>query len=135
MYTTHTVHMMSHVVIIANIQLLSAIIIFWQVIPKDYKTTSALEKAIAKNILFSHLDENERRFLLFIFYSHNHVLPPSPSSILPPPPLSLVIYLMQCSLSNITLETLSLIKACHLYDLENTYTLSLSLSLSLIHFR
>ncbi|XP_003387676.1 PREDICTED: cAMP-dependent protein kinase type I-alpha regulatory subunit-like [Amphimedon queenslandica] len=31
-----------------------------KVIPKDYKTTSALEKAIAKNILFSHLDENER---------------------------------------------------------------------------
>lgn len=28
--------------------------------PKDYKTMAALSKAIAKNILFSHLDENER---------------------------------------------------------------------------
>jgi len=30
------------------------------VVPKDYKTMAALSKAIAKNILFSHLDENER---------------------------------------------------------------------------
>lgn len=29
--------------------------------PKDYKTMAALHKAIAKNILFSHLDEAERR--------------------------------------------------------------------------
>ena len=32
-----------------------------QVIPKDYKTTAALQRAIAKNILFSHLDDDERR--------------------------------------------------------------------------
>lgn len=32
-----------------------------QVVPKDYKTMAALSKAIAKNILFSHLDEGERR--------------------------------------------------------------------------
>jgi len=32
----------------------------FQVVPKDYKTMAALSKAIAKNILFSHLDENER---------------------------------------------------------------------------
>lgn len=31
-----------------------------KVVPKDYKTMAALSKAIAKNILFSHLDENER---------------------------------------------------------------------------
>lgn len=31
-----------------------------KVIPKDYKTMAALSKAIAKNVLFSHLDENER---------------------------------------------------------------------------
>ena len=31
-----------------------------QVIPKDYKTMASLSKAIAKNVLFSHLDENER---------------------------------------------------------------------------
>ena len=32
-----------------------------QVIPKDYKTMTALAKAISKNVLFSHLDDNERR--------------------------------------------------------------------------
>ncbi len=32
-----------------------------QVMPKDYKTMAALEKAIERNILFSHLDEDERR--------------------------------------------------------------------------
>ncbi|XP_029191675.2 cAMP-dependent protein kinase type I-alpha regulatory subunit-like [Acropora muricata] len=31
-----------------------------KVVPKDYKTMAALSKAIAKNILFSHLDEGER---------------------------------------------------------------------------
>lgn len=31
-----------------------------KVIPKDYKTMAALQKAIQKNILFSHLDEDER---------------------------------------------------------------------------
>jgi len=31
-----------------------------KVVPKDYKTMSSLSKAISKNILFSHLDENER---------------------------------------------------------------------------
>merc|ERR1719283_493383 len=30
------------------------------VVPKDYKTMASLSKAIAKNVLFSHLDENER---------------------------------------------------------------------------
>ena len=34
--------------------------IFIQVVPKDYKTMAALSKAIGKNVLFSHLDENER---------------------------------------------------------------------------
>lgn len=31
-----------------------------QVVPKDYKTMEALKKAIQKNVLFSHLDENEQ---------------------------------------------------------------------------
>lgn len=31
-----------------------------KVVPKDYKTMAALSKAISKNILFAHLDENER---------------------------------------------------------------------------
>lgn len=34
-----------------------------QVIPKDYKTMAALQKAIQKNILFSHLDEDERKWV------------------------------------------------------------------------
>lgn len=33
-----------------------------QVIPKDYKTTAALQQAIAKNILFTHLDDDERKW-------------------------------------------------------------------------
>ena len=33
---------------------------FIQVVPKDYKTMAALQKAIGKNVLFAHLDENER---------------------------------------------------------------------------
>ncbi|NXT66249.1 KAP0 kinase, partial [Chaetops frenatus] len=31
-----------------------------KVIPKDYKTMAALAKAIEKNVLFTHLDDNER---------------------------------------------------------------------------
>merc|ERR1712156_1014691 len=31
-----------------------------KVVPKDYKTMASLSKAIAKTVLFSHLDENER---------------------------------------------------------------------------
>ena len=31
-----------------------------KVVPKDYKTMASLSKAIARNILFSQLDENER---------------------------------------------------------------------------
>lgn len=37
-------------------------ILFYKVIPKDYKTMAALAKAIEKNVLFSHLDDNERRY-------------------------------------------------------------------------
>ncbi|KTG03325.1 hypothetical protein cypCar_00041694, partial [Cyprinus carpio] len=36
-----------------------------KVIPKDYKTMTALAKAISKNVLFAHLDDNERRSSLF----------------------------------------------------------------------
>ena len=32
-----------------------------QVIPKDYVTTRALEQAISKNILFKHLEEDEKQ--------------------------------------------------------------------------
>lgn len=37
-----------------------------QVIPKDYKTMTALAKAISKNVLFAHLDDNERRYKAFL---------------------------------------------------------------------
>ncbi|XP_026540895.1 cAMP-dependent protein kinase type I-beta regulatory subunit [Notechis scutatus] len=38
-----------------------------KVIPKDYKTMTALAKAISKNVLFAHLDDNERSTLgLFV---------------------------------------------------------------------
>lgn len=39
-------------------------VLFSKVIPKDYKTMAALAKAIEKNVLFSHLDDNERRYFL-----------------------------------------------------------------------
>lgn len=32
-----------------------------QVIPKDYKSMASLSKAMEKNVLFAHLDDNERR--------------------------------------------------------------------------
>ncbi|XP_054611075.1 protein kinase, cAMP-dependent, regulatory, type I, alpha (tissue specific extinguisher 1) b isoform X1 [Dunckerocampus dactyliophorus] len=35
-------------------------VVSFKVIPKDYKTMAALAKAIEKNVLFSHLDDNER---------------------------------------------------------------------------
>ncbi|XP_057605168.1 cAMP-dependent protein kinase type I-beta regulatory subunit isoform X2 [Hippopotamus amphibius kiboko] len=34
-----------------------------KVIPKDYKTMTALAKAISRNVLFAHLDDSERRCL------------------------------------------------------------------------
>jgi len=37
------------------------VLYYVQVVPKDYKTMAALSKAIAKNVLFLHLDDNERR--------------------------------------------------------------------------
>ena len=40
-----------------------------QVVPKDYKTMAALSKAIAKNILFSHLDQEERRSVRLKYHS------------------------------------------------------------------
>uniref|UniRef100_A0A4W5Q4G3 cAMP-dependent protein kinase type I-alpha regulatory subunit n=1 Tax=Hucho hucho TaxID=62062 RepID=A0A4W5Q4G3_9TELE len=39
-----------------------------KVIPKDYKTMAALAKAIEKNVLFSHLDDNERRYVVDSLY-------------------------------------------------------------------
>ncbi|KAK2147992.1 hypothetical protein LSH36_523g01038, partial [Paralvinella palmiformis] len=43
------------------------------VVPKDYKTMAALSKAISKNVLFSHLDDNERSDIFdAMFPVHRH---------------------------------------------------------------
>ncbi|XP_027034633.1 protein kinase, cAMP-dependent, regulatory, type I, alpha (tissue specific extinguisher 1) a isoform X1 [Tachysurus fulvidraco] len=43
------------------------------VIPKDYKTMAALAKAIEKNVLFSHLDDNERSDIFDAMFSVNYI--------------------------------------------------------------
>lgn len=44
-----------------------------KVVPKDYKTMAALSKAIAKNVLFLHLDDNERSDIFdAMFAMHRH---------------------------------------------------------------
>ncbi|XP_030386304.1 cAMP-dependent protein kinase type I regulatory subunit isoform X2 [Scaptodrosophila lebanonensis] len=43
-----------------------------KVVPKDYKTMAALSKAIAKNVLFSHLDENERSDIFDAMFPVTH---------------------------------------------------------------
>ncbi|VTJ53355.1 Hypothetical predicted protein [Marmota monax] len=39
-----------------------------KVIPKDFKTIAALAKAIEKNVLFSHLDENEKNDIFYAMF-------------------------------------------------------------------
>lgn len=56
-----------------------------QVIPKDYKTMTALAKAISKNVLFAHLDDNERRYKMtekFTLMQVNHMFGWSPGACL-----------------------------------------------------
>ncbi|ESO00933.1 hypothetical protein HELRODRAFT_185745 [Helobdella robusta] len=44
-----------------------------RVVPKDYKTMAALSRAISKNVLFLHLDENERSDIFdAMFPIHRH---------------------------------------------------------------
>ena len=43
-----------------------------QVVPKDEATRAALGKAIDKNVLFCHLDDNERQLVCLQFLSHMH---------------------------------------------------------------
>jgi len=42
-------------------------------VPKDYKTMASLSKAIARNILFSHLDENERSDIFDAMFLDNAI--------------------------------------------------------------
>lgn len=42
-----------------------------KVVPKDYKTMAALSKAIAKNVLFAHLDDGERSDIFDAMFSIN----------------------------------------------------------------
>uniref|UniRef100_A0A674AZP3 cAMP-dependent protein kinase type I-alpha regulatory subunit n=1 Tax=Salmo trutta TaxID=8032 RepID=A0A674AZP3_SALTR len=44
-----------------------------QVIPKDYKTMAALAKAIEKNVLFAHLDDNERSDIFDAMFSVTYI--------------------------------------------------------------
>jgi len=44
-----------------------------KVVPKDYKTMAALSKAIAKNVLFTHLDENERSDIFDAMFPVVHI--------------------------------------------------------------
>ncbi|KAI8512368.1 PREDICTED: cAMP-dependent protein kinase regulatory subunit-like [Branchiostoma belcheri] len=44
-----------------------------KVVPKDYKTMAALSKAIAKNVLFSHLDDNERSDIFDAMFPVTHI--------------------------------------------------------------
>ncbi|KAM7331720.1 hypothetical protein ACRRTK_008428 [Alexandromys fortis] len=44
-----------------------------KVIPKDYKTMTALAKAISKNVLFSHLDDNERSDIFDAMFPVTHI--------------------------------------------------------------
>lgn len=50
----------------------SVFLLVLKVIPKDYKTMAALAKAIEKNVLFSHLDDNERRYLPYATFLKRH---------------------------------------------------------------
>ncbi|XP_064542064.1 cAMP-dependent protein kinase type I regulatory subunit isoform X2 [Drosophila montana] len=43
-----------------------------KVVPKDYKTMNALSKAIAKNVLFAHLDESERSDIFDAMFPVTH---------------------------------------------------------------
>lgn len=45
-----------------------------KVVPKDYKTMEALSKAIGKNVLFSHLDENERSDIFDAMFLVTHLV-------------------------------------------------------------
>uniref|UniRef100_A0A672YMP8 cAMP-dependent protein kinase type I-alpha regulatory subunit n=2 Tax=Sphaeramia orbicularis TaxID=375764 RepID=A0A672YMP8_9TELE len=44
-----------------------------KVIPKDYKTMAALAKAMEKNVLFAHLDDNERSDIFDAMFSVNYI--------------------------------------------------------------
>uniref|UniRef100_A0A667YFV8 cAMP-dependent protein kinase type I-alpha regulatory subunit n=1 Tax=Myripristis murdjan TaxID=586833 RepID=A0A667YFV8_9TELE len=44
-----------------------------KVIPKDYKCMAALSKAIEKNVLFAHLDDNERSDIFDAMFSVNYI--------------------------------------------------------------
>lgn len=42
-----------------------------KLVPKDYKTMAALSKSISKNVLFSHLDENEKSEIFDAMFPQN----------------------------------------------------------------
>ncbi|XP_034080309.1 cAMP-dependent protein kinase type I-alpha regulatory subunit-like, partial [Gymnodraco acuticeps] len=44
-----------------------------KVIPKDYKSMASLSKAMEKNVLFAHLDDNERSDIFDAMFSVNYI--------------------------------------------------------------
>lgn len=77
-----------------------------QVIPKDYKSMAALAKAMEKNVLFAHLDNNERRYLATVFSYDLSAISFSTFSVYLSLLHSLVTFLMPCFLSTTLLERL-----------------------------
>lgn len=55
-------HVSTCAAVLKSMLMLCPLLLSSQVIPKDYKTMTALAKAISKNVLFAHLDDNERRY-------------------------------------------------------------------------
>lgn len=45
-----------------------------QVIPKDFKTTEALKKAVENNILFTHLDDNEKALVVMFVHALRFII-------------------------------------------------------------
>uniref|UniRef100_G1MSK2 Cyclic nucleotide-binding domain-containing protein n=1 Tax=Meleagris gallopavo TaxID=9103 RepID=G1MSK2_MELGA len=58
-----------------------------KVIPKDYKTMTALAKAISKNVLFAHLDDNERSDIFDAMFPVTHIAGETVIQQGDPPPL------------------------------------------------
>ena len=57
---------------LSHMNVLSLFVSSLQVIPKDYKTTAALQKAIKRNLLFSHLEDDEKSEIFDAMFQVEH---------------------------------------------------------------
>ena len=57
---------------LSHMNVLSQFVSSLQVIPKDYKTTAALQKAIKRNLLFSHLEDDEKSEIFDAMFQVEH---------------------------------------------------------------